>query len=143
MIIKSGILFRLYGEVTEPPSFNDGDSESEHKLELLRARLAHLYDEKWGRIFSSFKESDIVEWTLEDLQPADVTIKHLFDFNDTEPIDMPARRMSPRHNDFVHKELDNMLDVGVIIGTTSPWKFHLMISTKKYGSLDSACTFVR
>lgn len=80
-------------------------------------------------------ESNIVSWTLYDLRPANVAIKHSLKLVDTGPIHKKSRRMSPRHNDIVRKELYKMLESGVIIPTVSPWEFPLVIVTKKDGKL--------
>lgn len=40
--------------------------------------------------------------------------------------------MSPRHNDIGRKELDKMVDAGVITPTISLWGFPSVIGTKKY-----------
>ncbi len=42
--------------------------------------------------------------------------------------------MSPSHNDVVHKEIDRMLDAGIIIPVESSWTSPVVIATKKDGS---------
>lgn len=45
--------------------------------------------------------SNIVEWTLDDLRPADVPIKQFLEFVDMELIHITSHQMSPTNNEIV------------------------------------------
>ncbi len=43
-----------------------------------------------------------------------MSVTHRFELTSENPIYLKARRMSPSHNDIVHKEIDRMFAAGII-----------------------------
>lgn len=111
---------------TEPP--DEYEAELKHNLDLLREKFAHLSDMDSGRIILSLKESNIIAWTLENLLPVDVSIKHSFELVYTETIQKQSHRMYRKpKDDFVRKQLGKVLEAAVITPPISPWAFPLVI----------------
>lgn len=70
-----------------------------------------------------YKEGFIVAWQLKDLSPSNVPYKHPYELNDYNQMPFPVRRMPPKHNKVVKKEIENMLKARVIKPAYSPWSF--------------------
>lgn len=57
-------------------------------------------------------------------------INHSLQLVDPELIHIPSLCISPRHNDIFRKELDKIMDAGVITQMISAWVFPLVLATK-------------
>ncbi len=56
---------------------------------------------------------------------------HRFELTSKNQIYQKARRMSPSHNDIVHKEIDRMLAAVITTPIESSWTSPVVIATKK------------
>lgn len=72
-----------------------------------------------------------VAWTLEDLRPADFSMRHAFELNVPGPLPFWARRLPQRHDDLVGNEIDKMLRARIITPTNSAWFFPLYSKQQK------------
>ena len=118
--------------IEEDDEMDSSDSNCiSEEVKILRERLAHLDNEAQSVIETALMDKSIVVTSLDDLRPAEVPIKHHFELDSTNPIYHSARRMAPLHNAIVRKELDKMLEVGIITPSSSAWSFPVVIVSKK------------
>ena len=104
------------------------------EVKILRERLVHLDNEAQSLIQTALMDKSIAATSLDDLRPSEVPIKHLFELDNTNPIYHSARRMALLHNSIVRKELDKMLQAGIITPSSSAWSFPAVIVSKKDGN---------
>ncbi|KAJ8651314.1 hypothetical protein O0I10_013196 [Lichtheimia ornata] len=67
--------------------------------------------------------------------PPDRGIPHVINTGDTPPINRPPYRMSPRELDELKRQLNELLDLGLIEPSTSPWGAPILFVRKKDGSM--------
>lgn len=101
--------------------------------EALHAKLDHLPVETRDFITDLFVEQGVVALSLRDLCPSNVPFRHQFELNDSEPVYHSARRMAPKHNSVVQKEIEATLSAGIVTPASSAWSFPIVIATKKDG----------
>lgn len=99
----------------------------------LRRKLTHLESEEAIKISRTMLQTNVIASSLLDLGPADVPVQHEFELTDDRPIYHTARRMAPKHNEIVRKELDGMLKAKIVTPEVSAWSFPVVIATKKDG----------
>ena len=99
----------------------------------LSAKIELLTEQEQREVTSMLLELDTVAWDIKDLRPSDVPVSHSFELTDETPIHLRSRRLSPKHNEFVRKELDDLLDAGIIVPTSSAWSFPIVIASKNDG----------
>ena len=134
-MVENDLVVALADDLNDEP-VEELDISVEHKRNLLLLeKVSHLDEKIQGLIIDLLKSTTNIAWSLRDLCPADVPVKHHFELSDNNPLYHRARRMSPRHNDFIRKELDNLLDAGIITPASSAWSFPVVIATKKDGTL--------
>ena len=104
------------------------------EVKILRERLAHLDNEAQSFINTALMDKSTVTASLDDLRPAEVPIKHDFELDNTNPIYHSARRMASLHIAIVRKELDKMMESGIITPSSSAWSFPIVIVSKKEGN---------
>jgi len=61
--------------------------------------------------------------------------KHQINLKETKPVKQPVRRVPYTMRDEVKKQLDNMLDAGLIKESESPWASPIVLVRKANGSL--------
>ena len=103
--------------------------------EILDEKLAHLQPEKREQLCAVILKHDIIARDLSDLRPANVPLKHKFTLSHYTPIAAPIYRIHPDHAAEVRRQLDKMLEAGVITESNSPWAFPLIMAPKKDGRL--------
>lgn len=106
-------------------------SDNGHKQTALSEKVKYSDEDIRHELLLILKDSGSVAWSLQDLSPADVPVKHYFQLTDSSTIHHRAQRMAPKHNAFIRKELDNLLDAGIIVPASSAWAFPVVIATKK------------
>ena len=106
---------------------------AEADLGLLRTKLLRLPEAEQAEIVGMLRDLNVVAWSFDDLRPAEVNVKHFFELTDNTPIHHPVCRLAPKHSDFVRKELNTMLNAGIITPASSAWSFPVEIATKKDG----------
>ena len=118
----------LDGAMEEDDEVDSFDSNFINEaVRILRERLAHLDNEAQSVIETALMDESIVATSHDDLRPAEVLIKHHFELDNTNPIYHSAGRMAPFHNEIVPKELDKMLEEGIITPSSSAWSFPVVI----------------
>lgn len=80
----------------------------------LMLKLSHLPEQDRKRMFKMLTNSNAIATSLYDLTPSTVPYEHSFELMDDTPVYHRARRMAPKHNELVRKELDMMLKAGII-----------------------------
>ncbi|KAG1224142.1 hypothetical protein G6F67_009555 [Rhizopus microsporus] len=63
------------------------------------------------------------------------TVEHVIHTGDAKPINRPPFKMSPKELDELQKQLKELLDVGFIRPSSSPWGAPVLFVRKKDGSL--------
>ena len=96
-------------------------------------KVVHLPTSMQETIVENLEESGVVARSLDDLRPSDVPIQHEFELTDSSPIHFSPRRLPPRHSMLVRREIDKMLEAGIITPSTSAWSFPVVIASKKDG----------
>ena len=84
-------------------------------------------------MIAALQKYGIDVWSVDDLMPAEVPVSHSFDLVDPTPFYSPVRRLPLRYIAVVRKELDNMLEAGIITPAVSSWSFPVLIASKKDG----------
>ena len=127
---------------------NNQASKSEIKLELLSSEKEKLLFEKvdlmgiskWDpadqeEVRELFKEYSKI-FTLDDLDLGHTSVvKHEIKLNDYTPFKERYRRIPPHQYDEVKKHLKEMLEIGAIRKSNSPWASAVVLVRKKDGSL--------
>ena len=125
----------LITECEEEPSFvaDEHEDEERKKENLLESKFEHFAKDEADVLKRIVSSSGTVAWSIKDLRPADVPVRHHFDLTDNTPIHHRARRLAPKHNDYVRKEIDDMLEAGIIVPATTARSFPVVIAAKKDG----------
>lgn len=116
------------GEDQNAPTDEEGDLSA-----LLASKMRHLSAGMQKGMTTALKQSDIIALDISGLRPADDLVFHSFELTDDTPIRSQVRRMAPKHNAIVRKEVDELLSAGVITPSSSAWSFPVVIATKKDG----------
>eukprot|EP00737_Agarophyton_chilense_P002013 gb/GEZJ01002278.1/.p1 GENE.gb/GEZJ01002278.1/~~gb/GEZJ01002278.1/.p1 ORF type:complete len:592 (+),score=68.54 gb/GEZJ01002278.1/:824-2599(+) len=107
----------LAGVDSDVPS--SGEDEESARSALLSSKMAHLRPDLQKKMTDFLKETDIIAWSSGDLCPADVPVKHSFELTDEKPLHSKVRRMPPRHNAVIRKEVNELLKTGIITPSSS------------------------
>lgn len=67
--------------------------------------------------------------------PPERDVEHVIDTGDAEPINKAPFKMSPRELDELREELKELLDLGLIRPSSSPWGTSVLFVKKKDGSM--------
>ena len=76
---------------------------------------------------------DVMAWSNADLRRTD-KLQHHIHTGDAHPVRQSVRRIPPHRREEVRKLLDDMLEVGVIEPSASPWASPVVLVRKKDGS---------
>lgn len=99
----------------------------------LNKKLGHLLQRMAEEISGMMISSGVVACSLRDPRPASVPLQHFFELNDESPVYHCCRRMPPKYNEIVKKELWLMLEAGIVTPSSSARSFPVVIATKKDG----------
>ena len=113
------------------PAATDANQDQGRGPASLYDKVVDLPTNMKEKIVEKLEESGLVARILEDLRPSDVPIQHGFELMDSSPIHFSPRRLPPRHSMLVRREIDNMLEAGIITPYTSAWSFPVVIASKK------------
>ena len=80
------------------------------------------------------ENKDLFARSMEELQQTHMG-EHVIITEDVHPIKKHAYRAAPRENEFIEKEINEMLKQDLIQPSTSPWSFPVVIVKKKNGQL--------
>lgn len=116
------------------------EMESEHGL--LEEKLSHLGRDLAMKIIEISRATKIAASSLPDPGPADVPVEHLFSLTDEQRIYHSTRKMAPKHNTIVCKNMNLILKARLITSATPAWSF-LIVTATKQGSNTSFCVHYR
>lgn len=102
-----------------PPIVPELGNEEEERNQLLNDELEHMSQDEQELFKNIILSSETIACTMKDLRPSEVPIRHHFDLVDDNPIHHRVRRMAPKHNQIVQKEIDDMPEAGIIVPATS------------------------
>lgn len=112
------------------------EENNKWKKDIVDKKLIDLDERARDEVCDTFQHSDILAWSLYDLNSADFATKHFFELNDNQPIYHFPRRVSHKRNQIVEEEFRKMLEAGIIVSSSSAWCFPVVIASKKMGSQD-------
>ena len=106
----------------------------EHLLPLVQNTSKNLSPEEKQKVSTLISEfGDIFVGPDGQLGQTNLA-EHYIDTGDTKPFKLPARRIPMFKRPIVEKEVDRMLEQGVIEPSTSPWNSPICLVTKPDGS---------
>lgn len=73
----------------------------------------------------------ICAWSFDNLQAAEVLVRHHFELTDTKYIHHNARKFLPQDNQIIREKIENLLKSGITKPASSSWPFLVVITTKK------------
>ncbi len=76
---------------------------------------------------------DVIAYSFDDVRPSKCMTTHRFELTSEEPIFQKLRRLPPKFNDIVNKEVDRMLTAGIITPVESSWTSPIVLVTKNDG----------
>lgn len=100
---------------------------------MVSKKLEHLPSMYQTEKTSMLRGIDIVAWSLGELRPATVPVKHRFELTDETPIYSRNRRLPPEHNELVRNEIDRMVASGIISLSHPARSFPVVIARKMDG----------
>ncbi len=103
-------------------------------MDQVEGKVAHLsgeYAAEVKHLFHSYP--DVIAYSFHDVRPSKCKTRHRFELTSDEPIFLNLRRLPPRFNDIVKKEVDRMLTAGIITPVESSWTSPIVLVTKKDG----------
>ncbi|KAG2190783.1 hypothetical protein INT47_012934, partial [Mucor saturninus] len=89
-------------------------------------------DDKWNGLVKEF--DDVFLEGLPGLPP-DRDVQHVINTGEAEPTSKPPFKMSPRELDELKKQLKELLDLGLIRPSSSPWGAPILFVKKKDGAM--------
>ncbi|UYV69276.1 K02A2.6-like [Cordylochernes scorpioides] len=79
-------------------------------------------------------DTDIFEFKKASLKTSSLKVKHHIETGDHAPIKQRPYRVSPRERSIIQTEVDNMLKLGIIQPSNSPWSSPVVLFKKKDGT---------
>ena len=73
-------------------------------------------------------------YSFDDVQPSKCRSTHRCELTPDEPIFQKLRRLTPKFNGIIKKEVDGMFNLGIITPEESSWTPPIVLVMKKYGS---------
>ena len=93
------------------------------------------------RPFSAQKERgfrittpDVIAHSFDDVKPSIRKVTHRFELISEVPISQKLRRLPTIYNEIAKKEVDRMLQAGIITPVESGWTSPIVLATSKDGS---------
>ncbi|UYV61868.1 K02A2.6-like [Cordylochernes scorpioides] len=80
------------------------------------------------------KYTDVFEFQKASLKTSSLKVKHRIEIGDHAPIKQRPYRVSPREKSIIQTEVDNMLKLGIIQPSDSPWSSLVVLVKKKDGT---------
>ena len=98
------LIVSLIDEIPENNPMEQVDcTKDDNRSSQLQERFFRLPQNFREELVVMLQNTDCIAWTLKDLSPSDVPVKHYFELTDDTSIHHRKRRMAPKHNDFVRK----------------------------------------
>ncbi len=110
---------------TEPSCIEKDKDQVEGKV----AYLSEEYAAEVKHLFQSYP--DVIAYSFDDGRPSKCKTTHRFELTSGKPMFQKFRRLTPKFNDIVKKEVDHMLTAGIITPVESSWTSPIVLVTKK------------
>ena len=97
-------------------------------------KLCHQDHEYAQKVKDTFEEySDVTAESFDAVRPSNADVRHKFELKTDQSILQKLRRVQPAYNAVIKKDVDRMLDAGIITRIESSWTSPVVIVTKKDG----------
>ncbi|KAG2190788.1 hypothetical protein INT47_000170 [Mucor saturninus] len=106
--------------------------EAECFLLHIKSPKETTNDEQWMKLVKEF--DDVFQDGLPGLPP-NRDVQHVINTGDAYPVNKPPFKMSPRELDELKKQLKELLDLGLIRPSSSPWGAPILFVKKKNGEM--------
>lgn len=106
-------------------------SGSDQEVSALKKKLSNLDEYFQEILFGLFGTLPIGTWSLRKLCLAYIPVKHYFELTENRPIHLRPLRMAVKHNEFIWKKLDTLLDAGITVPGSAPGSFSVVIASKE------------
>ncbi len=104
-------------------------------VDPVEDKVAHLSDEYTAEVKQLFQSyPDVIASSFDDVRPFKCRIMHRFELTSDELIFQKLRRLPPKFNDIVKKDVGHMLNAGIITPVEFSWTSPIVLVTKKDGS---------
>ncbi len=133
------------GDFSEKDEFSgfvmilDATKESENELEeaeLVRQKVEQLRREYAAEVKHRFESyPDVIAYSFDDVRPSKCKVKHKFELTSDQPIFQRLKGLLPNNNETVKKEVERMLNAGIISPVESQLTSPIVSVTKKDGSI--------
>ena len=90
----------------------------------------YTVDNKW--LFQSYP--DVISHSVDNVKPSKCRLTHEFESILEEPISQTLHLLPPSYNEVVKKEVDRMLEAGIVTPVKSAWTSAIVLTAKKDGS---------
>lgn len=101
--------------------------------EKLNKKLSQSPAQVAVEIADLFVEKEVIARSLHELRPAKVPFRHCFELTDDNLVYHKSRRMAPKHNEVVKRDLELMLIAEAIRPPSLAWSLPILIATEKDG----------
>ena len=107
----------------------------EKYVDPVEDKVAHLSEEYAAEVKHLFQSyPDVIAYSFDEVRPSKCRTAHRFELTSDEPIFPKLRRLPPKFNDIVKKEVGHMLNAGIITPVEFSWTSPIVLVTKKDGS---------
>lgn len=97
----------------------------------MERKTHHLNGKTRSELKNLLVRIGLIAQSLDDLRPSKVPVDHSFELKDDKQMYHKLRRMAPKHNFIVKKEIEKLLRARIIRPISSEWSFPVVITTKK------------
>ncbi len=106
----------------------------EKSVDTIDEKIAHLSEEYTAEVRHLFQSyPHVIAYSFDDIRPSKCKTTHRFELTSEEPIFQKLRRLPPKFNDIMKKEIDRMLTAGIITPVEPSWTSPIVLVTKKDG----------
>lgn len=120
---------KITNHSTEQSKLNRNCDRNKKLVESLR--LDHLSQEEKDSLLHICKDYNDIFHLEDDVLPETSEIEHAINTTSDTPIAAKTYRYPQVHKDEVHRQIENMLDQGIITHSTSPWSAPIWVVPKK------------
>lgn len=107
------------------------DKELIERTRTVAGKLLHLDIDERARLKELlYDESILIRW-YPGLKSAELPVQHSFELKNDSPIKHCSRRLSPKHDQVVQREVNKMLEAEVIVPATSEWSLSILMEINK------------
>ncbi len=112
--------------------------------ELVKQKVELLGDKYTTEVKNLFRSyHDVIAHSFDDFRPSKCKLEHKFDLMSYQLIFLRLRRLPPAHNETVRKEVERMLNAGIITPVESQWTSPIVLVTKTAVSISFFFNYCR